>query len=63
MSNQLPNMKSTGHKNGPAGANKREISEHPNNKREEIQSDPPLSEKDEVKQAENRLRKSVKKHS
>lgn len=55
-------MKSIGQKNEPSGANNREIARHPN-KSEEIRSDPPLSEKDEVKQAENRLRKSVKKHS
>jgi len=55
-------MKSTGHKSGPAGANKRGITQHPSGK-SEIKSDPPLSEKDEVKQAETRLQKSVKKHS
>jgi len=55
-------MKSTGHKGGPAGANKRAMARHPNNKSDQIHSDPPLSEKDEVKQAETRLQKSVKKH-
>lgn len=55
-------MKSNGHKSGPIGANKREITQHPANKSNEIKTDPPLSEKDEVKQAETRLQKSVKKH-
>jgi hypothetical protein len=55
-------MRSTGHKGGLAGANKREINQHPGSKSSEIKTDPPLSEKDEVKQAETRLRKSVKKH-
>lgn len=55
-------MKSIGHKSGPAGVNKREITQHPTSKAE-IKTDPPLSEKDEVKQAETRLQKSVKKRS
>ena len=55
-------MRSTGHKGGTVGANKREINQHPSNKNE-IKSDPPLSEKDEVKQAEKRLQKSVKKQN
>lgn len=55
-------MRSTGHTSGPSGANKRQISQHPNSKNE-IKTDPPLSEKDEVKQAETRLRKEVKKHT
>jgi len=54
-------MKSTGHKSGAVGANKREINQHPGNKNGEIKTDPPLSEKDEVKQAETRLQKAVKK--
>jgi hypothetical protein len=54
-------MRSTGHKSGLVGANKQEIKQHPNNKNDEIKTDPPLSEKDEVKQAEARLQKAVKK--
>jgi hypothetical protein len=33
------------------------------NKREEIKTDFPLSEKDEIKQAEERLRKAVKRNN
>ena len=56
-------MRSTGHKGGPATTNKREISQHPDNKNDEIKTDRPISEKDEVKQAETRLQKAVKKRS
>jgi hypothetical protein len=48
-------MRSTGN------TNKREITQHPGNKADELKTDPPLSEKDEVKQAETKLQKGIKK--
>jgi hypothetical protein len=54
-------MRSTGNTNRPIGANKREITQHPGNKADELKTDPPLSEKDEVKQAETKLQKGIKK--
>jgi len=54
-------MRSTAHTNRPIGANKREITQHPANKADELKTDPPLSKKDEVKQAETKLQKAIKK--
>jgi hypothetical protein len=56
-------MKTTTEKDKTKEANKKSVTQNPDkHKTEELKTDPPLSEKDEVKNAENRMNEFRKKH-